>query len=212
MRVLIIGAGGHAQVVADILQRQAAQGQPVTPIGYVDDDQTLTGKRYLNLLVLGTLANIPQLQFDKLIVAIGSNRTRHVLFDRYAQIGYQFYTAIHPTATIAQDVKLGAGSMICAGVIINTGSVIGDNVILNTGATVDHHNTIGSHTHVAPGVHLGGDVWLGEHSLVGIGATVLPQRKIGENVIIGGGAVVIEDVSAEKTVVGNPAKPLNGTN
>lgn len=209
MRVLIIGAGGHAQVVADILQCQATQGQPITPIGYVDDNEMLTGKHYIDLPVLGSLTDIARLQFDKLIVAIGSNSTRRTLFARYAQTGYQFYTAIHPTATIARDVEIGIGSMICAGVIVNTGSVIGDNVILNTGVTIDHHNKISSHTHIAPGVHLGGDVWVGERSLVGIGATILPQRKIGENVIIGGGAVVIEDVPAEKTVVGIPAKPLN---
>ena len=38
MKILIVGAGGHGQVVADILQAQRVAGDDVDVIGFVDDD------------------------------------------------------------------------------------------------------------------------------------------------------------------------------
>ena len=86
--------------------------------------------------------------------------------------------------------------MICAGVVVNTGSVIGTHVILNTGCTVDHHNSIGSCAHVAPGTHMGGEVVIEEGALVGIGAIVAPRTTIGAWAIVGAGAVVTKPVPA----------------
>jgi sugar O-acyltransferase (sialic acid O-acetyltransferase NeuD family) len=98
--------------------------------------------------------------------------------------------------------------VINSGVIINTGSRIGQDVILNTACTIDHHNYIGDHTHIAPGVHLGGDVEIGEGTLIGIGATVMPQCRIGAWSVIGAGAVVTKDIPAYSTVVGIPARVI----
>ena len=70
-----------------------------------------------------------------------------------------------------------------------TGSRIGLGAILNIGCTVDHHAQIGDYTHIARGVHRGGEVSIGGHTLVGI-------------------AVVIGDVPDGVTMVGVPARPL----
>jgi acetyltransferase-like isoleucine patch superfamily enzyme len=85
---------------------------------------------------------------------------------------------------------------------------IGDNVILNTGCTVDHHNRIGNHARIAPGVHLSGDVTIGEGTLVGIGATMIPQRTVGAWSVIGAGSVVTRDIPAYATAVGMPARVI----
>ena len=95
-----------------------------------------------------------------------------------------------------------------AGVIINCGSTIGENVILNTGCTVDHHNKIAAHVHIAPGTHLGGEVSAEEGVFIGLGASILPRTTIGAWSIVGAGACVIESVPPEQTVVGVPAKQL----
>jgi len=85
------------------------------------------------------------------------------------------------------------------------GQVVAD-ILLNTGCTIDHHNRIGDHAHIAPGVHLGGQVEIGQGALVGIGATVLPQRRIGAWSVVGAGAVVADDVPDNATVIGVPAR------
>jgi len=205
-RVLIIGAGGHAQVVADILLRMRESGTDLMPIGYLDDDPSLIGRNLLGSSVLGNIASLSETAHDAVIVAIGDNKVRQRLFLSLQAQGEQFAVAQHPRAVIAPDVTIGPGSMICAGVVINPGSVIGANVILNTGCTVDHHNHIGDHVHIAPGVHLGGQVHIGEGTLIGIGATVMPQRKVGAWSVVGAGALVHTDLPDHVVAVGTPAK------
>ena len=201
MRVIIVGVGGHAQVVADILWRMRDAGMDVVPVAYLDDDVTLHGQTFLDVPVVGAVDQLDQVEHEAVIVAIGNGRIRQQLFTTLQQQGERFVIARHPTAVIAPDVHIGPGTMICANVVVNTGAVIGQNVILNTACTIDHHNQIGDHAHIAPGVHLGGDVWVGEGALVGIGATVLPQRRLGDWSTVGGGAVVVKDVAAGETAV-----------
>jgi sugar O-acyltransferase (sialic acid O-acetyltransferase NeuD family) len=208
MRVLILGAGGHAQVVADILLRMQDSDVDVTPIGYLDDDPVLVGRRLLGLPVLGEIAELPNFPHDAIVVAVGDNVVRRCLFETWRDRGEHLITACHPSAIVAPDVQVSSGSMICAGSIVNPGSVIGANVILNTGCTVDHHNRIGDHVHVAPGVHLGGDVSIGEGTLVGIGATVMPQRRVGTWSVVSAGALVHSDLKDSIVAAGVPARTI----
>lgn len=208
MRVLIVGAGGHAQVVADVLLRMREDGGSVQPVGYLDDARELQGRTFLDLPVLGGLAHLAGVPHDAVVVAIGDNATRKRLFEALRARDEHFATARHPAAVVAPDAQIGAGAMICAGVIVNPASVIGANVILNTGCTVDHHNRIGDHAHIAPGVHLGGEVTIGEGALVGIGATVMPRCRVGVWSVVGAGACVTESVPDGVTVVGVPAQPI----
>jgi sugar O-acyltransferase (sialic acid O-acetyltransferase NeuD family) len=208
-RILILGAGGHAQVVADILLSASEEDNRIQPIGYLDDNPLLSGQILLELPVLGNLAALSQIAHDAVVIAIGNNATRRALYDRLFASGEQFATARHPRATIARDVVIHPGSVVCAGVVINPGSVIGHDVILNTSCSVDHHNWIGDHAHIAPGVHLGGDVRIGAGTLVGIGATVMPQRKVGTWCTVGAGALVLRDVPDQATVIGAPAQVIS---
>jgi hypothetical protein len=88
IRVLIIGAGGHAQVVADILLRARDTGQPVTPIGYLDDDASLHGRLFLDLPVLRDIGALDGIPHDAIIIAIGNNRIRKRLADALSVAGY----------------------------------------------------------------------------------------------------------------------------
>lgn len=207
-RVLILGAGGHAQVVADILWQMHQHDETVWPVGYLDDNAALWGQERVELPVLGGLLQVSEVEHDALVAAIGDNTTRSRLFVHWTGHGETFFTARHPQTVIATGAPVGPGSMICAGVVINTGSVIGSNVILNTGCTVDHHNHIGDHVHIAPGVHLGGDVRIGSGTLVGIGATVIPQRSVGAWSAIGAGSVVTKNVADGVMAAGNPARVI----
>ncbi|NOX62600.1 MAG: acetyltransferase [Chloroflexi bacterium] len=206
--VLIIGAGGHAQVVADILWRIYEDDASLRPIGYLDDNDALWEKRFLQLPVFGSLSLLSTISHDAIVVAVGDNQTRRRLFARLSEQGERFVVARHPRTVIAPDVQIGRGAMICAGVVVNPGSVIGENVILNTGCTIDHHNRIRAHVHIAPGAHLGGEVEVEEGAFVGIGATVTPRRRVGGWSVVGAGSVVLHDIPPNVTAVGVPARLL----
>ncbi len=209
MRVLLVGAGGHAEVVADALLAEArARRVPIEVVGYLDDDPARLGKALVGGIVLGRLAEYATFPHDSVIVALGNNPIRQRVFLDLAGKGVVFGTARHPASVIAPNVALGDGVMIMAGVVVNTNARVGRSVILNTSCSVDHHSTIGDHAHVAPGARLGGGVSVGAGALIGIGATVMPRRRVGEGAIVGAGAVVLSDVPDHTTVVGNPARPV----
>jgi sugar O-acyltransferase (sialic acid O-acetyltransferase NeuD family) len=209
MRVLILGAGGHAQVVADILLCMRDAGAGLVPLGYLDDDPALAGQRLLDLPVLGAMASLPIIAHEAVVVAVGDNATRQRLFASLEAQGEHFALACHPHAIVAAGVHLGPGAMICAGAVVNPGSAIGANVILNTGCTVDHHNRVGDHAHLAPGVHLGGEVTVGEGVFLGIGSTVIPGRTIGAWSMVGAGSVVTKDIPEGVMAVGVPARIMD---
>lgn len=212
MRVIVVGAGGHAQVVADAMLRMGQTGVDVSVIGYVDDDPALTGRCLLGLPVVGLTGALDGVAHDAAVVAIGDNRTRQRFFEALRQRGETLTTVRHPGAIVAPDVTLGAGTVVFGGVVVNTGSAVGADVILNTSCSVDHYNTIADHVHIAPGVHLGGDVTIGEGAFVGIGATVIPQRIIGEWSVIAAGSVVTKDIPPYSMVAGVPARVIRKLN
>jgi sugar O-acyltransferase (sialic acid O-acetyltransferase NeuD family) len=210
-RILILGAGGHAQVVADAMHCARSVGYTGNPIGYLDDRPELRGKIFNGLPVLGGIGDLSNVDYDELFVAIGHNLTRQKVFDRMRRRGAHFTTVIHPSAIIARDVIIGSGTVICAGVVVNTGAEIGSNVILNTSCSVGHHDRVSAHAHVAPGSRLAGEVLVGEGAFVGIGAVVIPQCRIGDWSIVGAGAAVITDVPERWVVGGVPAKPIRSS-
>ncbi|MCA9330946.1 acetyltransferase [Candidatus Saccharibacteria bacterium] len=208
MRLLIIGAGGHAQVVADILLLQQKAGLDIDPIGYLDDDPKLIDQFRLGLPILAPVNQIASYKDCAIIVGIGDNYVRRALYNLLMRDEVRAFVAAHPAATVASDVSIGEGTVIAAGVVVNTGSVIGQNVILNTACTIDHHNVISDHVHIAPGVNLGGGVQIGEASLIGVGATIMPQRCVGSNAIVGAGSVVVKNVADGTIVAGVPARMI----
>ena len=208
MRVLILGAGGHGQVIADCLAMEAAHGEDVTIVGFLDDQPALAGKLLDGIKILGPMSELGHVEHDAIVVGIGDNTVRADLYRKLRVMGETFQRVVHPGAIVAGNVRIGPGTVVMPGAIINTGSEIGEDVIINTGATVDHHSRISHHVHIAPGVHLGGTVTVGEGAFLGIGACVIPNVRIGEWSIVGSGAVVIRDVSPKAKVVGVPAKEI----
>jgi UDP-perosamine 4-acetyltransferase len=203
--VVIVGGGGHAKVVADVLRLQG-----VHVLGFTDID---SAKKDLSHAVpyLGDDSAIQQYRPEEILLAngVGSTHTmmpRRIICDRFTQLGYRFFTLIHPSAIIATDVVIGEGSQIMAGAVIQPGSTIGRDTVVNTGAIIDHDCVIGDYVHVAPGVVLSGGVTIKNETHIGTGARVIQGILIGKNCLIAAGAVVVSDVADGKAVKGIPAR------
>lgn len=207
MDMIIAGAGGHGRVVLDIL-RQANEHHPV---GFLDNNAALHGRRIDGLPVLGSLDELSELRrrgISGATVAIGDNGTRRALGDTIEQCEFELINAIHPSAQLATTVSLGKGVVVAAGSLVCAHCQIGDFVILNTGCIIDHESMIGTAAHICPGVKLAGHVTVEAGAHVGIGATVTQNLRVGFESIIGAGAVVIRDVEPMTTVVGVPARAV----
>lgn len=200
--VLILGAGGHGKVVADILLLQQ-----IPVLGFLDDDPSLHGCTRLGLPVLGDIDSFYLYEPTGLVLGIGDTANRRRVVARLAHADAHLWsTAIHQRAIIASSVRMGVGVTIAAGAVINPDVVLGDHVIINTGATVDHDCVVRAYAHIAPGAHLAGNVHVGEGVLIGVGANVVPGCTIGCWSVLGGGSVAVSDLPAHVTAKGVPAR------
>ena len=205
IKLVIIGGGGHAKVVIDILQSYPS----LELVGITDQNTERRDQKISGVPIIGDDSILPELienGVSHAFIAIGDNSLRKKLFEKTAELGFQFANAIHPKAIISSSVKLGQGIAIMGGVVINAESIIGDNVVIDTSASIDHECQIANHAYVAPGVTLSGNVTVGEGAFIGAGATVIQGVRIGENAIVGAGAVVLHDISPATIVAGVPAK------
>jgi sugar O-acyltransferase (sialic acid O-acetyltransferase NeuD family) len=206
VNVLILGAGGYGQVVADILLASVRQDTTaVRPIGFLDDNPALQRRLALGLPVLGTIAQVGRVPHDAVIVAIGCNHTRQRLIQQSLARGEELAIAIHPTAAIGADVMIGAGTVIGAGAVVNSGARIGWGVILNSGCLVDHHSSIGHYVNVGPGAYLGSHVQVDDGALVGMGAVITPNCRVGAWSRLEAGVVVRQSVPPHVVVSDAPA-------
>ena len=196
--VFVYGAGGHGKVVVDTF-RNAQNAYEVTC--FIDDDLRLHGREILGLPIRGP----DGIDHGGGFVAIGDNASRVRIASRYRG---RLATLVHRTAVVGQDVRVGEGSVLMSGAIVNVGTTIGANVIVNTAATVDHDCVIGDGVHIAPGCHLCGDVEVGEGSLLGVGTLVVPGVRIGRNAFIHAGQTITRNVPDGATVRASRGRPV----
>lgn len=201
-KVVIIGAGGHAKVIADIV----IKSQDIL-LGFLDDNLEKGKKVICDYYVLGKIQEALKLKKQdetiEFVIAIGNNEIRKEISNKYK---LNYYTAIHPSAQIGLETTIEEGTVIMANVCINPSAKIGKHCIINTGAIIEHDNIIEDYVHISPNVSLGGTVKVGENTHVGIGTTVKNKIEICSNCTIGAGAVVVKNIIEAGTYVGVPAK------
>ena len=202
MSTIIIGAGGHGAVVLDTFMNRYNHGLCLD----VYDDNA---KRLLSKEVKGTVedAFTETYQHDKFVIAIGNNQVRERLGLRVINEGAELIEPlIHRDASVSKQASIGKGTVVFAGAVVQTRAQIGYGVIINTGATVDHDCVIYDFAHICPGVHLAGNVKVGERTMIGIGSCVIQGVTIGPDITVGAGSVVTEDLTTPGVYVGCPAR------
>ena len=212
VRELIIwGASGHAKVLLECLR---SAGKEV--VAFVDANSEIASPAPGKPVLHGKaglekwLASRSPKDALGFLVAIGGDkgRDRIEIQDYLEGLGLMPVTAIHQTAFVAENCRIGSASHVLAHAAVCVETVLGRNCIINTGASVDHECNLGDGTHVAPGARLAGCVTVGRFAMIGTGAVVLPRKTVGEGAVVGAGAVVVKDVDPYTVVVGNPARLL----
>ncbi|MFA7254795.1 MAG: acetyltransferase [Candidatus Omnitrophota bacterium] len=176
--VIVLGAGGHARVLLDVLRLCK-----VKVLGVTDAQPSHVDKRKLQTPVLGTDKAVLAYSPKKVLLVNGLGSVsvtpkRAEIFKYFKDLGYHFAKAIHPSAIVAKDVQLGEGVQVMAGSVIQTGCKIGNNTIINTRVSIDHDCNIGSHVHIAPGAVLSGGISIGEGCHLGPCSVVIQGISI----------------------------------
>ncbi len=208
--IVIFGTGGFAREVHQLIEDINATGQQWYCRGFLDGDAGKHGQSVHGLPVLGGIEYLGTEADDvQVVVAVGNPALRRkVVAAIGAGSGNRFATLVHPRAWVGNRVTIGAGSMLCAGVLVTTDIAIGEHAIVNIGSTIGHDASIGNYVTIAPTVNVSGAVQVGEGVDLGTGSTVIQGRRIGPWSIVGAGSVVVKDVEANVTVVGAPAKMI----
>lgn len=202
-RLAILGAGGHARVVAD-----AAEASGWTEISLFDDAWPNVPPGPWPVVGTGSDLDTRLAEFEGVVVGIGVNTIRLAKQHRLAECGARLVSILHPAATVSRHACLGPGSVIFAGGVINPGTETGDAAIINTAATVDHDCRLGHGVHISPGAHVAGGVTIGDRAWIGVGASVRESVSIGADVTVGAGSAVVNSIADDLTVVGAPARPI----
>jgi len=197
--VLLIGAGGHASVLLDILIEHN-----INVLGYVSPSPASNQTLFSQYRWYQSDDDI--LLFDKatikLVNGIGSlpgNTLRADFYNKYKKIGYSFATLVSKSADVSRYVSLEEGVQVMRGAIIQTGGSVGYNSIVNTGSIVDHDCSIGSNNHIAPGATISGQVTSLANVHFGTGSSVIQSIHVNENVVIGAGVAITKDVGQNTT-------------
>lgn len=205
MEVVIIGLGGLAKEIYGMLDNM---GDRV--VGFIAEDTGVSHPFYFcGLPVLGFDSWFVQERACDVVIANGSPRIRRKIQEFYQSSPHRFPFFIHPAAVIFGNPMIGGGSTVMPGGVIQPGVKIGRYCHINMGVTIGHDSQIGDYSVVNHNAGISGNVKIGQGVLIGCGAFIREGLTIGDGATVGMGAVVVKDVPAGETWVGNPARPLN---
>lgn len=183
-KIIIIGAGGHAKSCLDVID---SKKDLFKVVGFVDNKKKIEG--ILNYKILGNDSNLKKIfkKYKYAMIGFGqikSSKLREKCFKNLKKIGYKLPSIISKNCYFSKNSKIGEGSIVMHGVVVNAFSSIGVNCILNTNSTIEHDVVIGNNCHIAGGAVVNGGVRIGNGTFVGSGAVIKQGIKIGNNCIV----------------------------
>ena len=194
----IIGAGGHACVIAE-----AAEEVGFAVKGYFADtasEHSVLGKWLGNDSVLVQMNDDMKLALGFGFVSAEGAKARKLAIDRLSHL--EIETLIHPKSMLSGSADIGKGAFLPAGSIISSFATIDKYSIVNSGAIVDHHCQIGENSHIATGARICGGVVVGRDVLVGAGSVIKQGVSVGDGAVIGAGTTVLGDIGPSEIFLG----------
>lgn len=205
LRLILIGGGEHARVVAEAV-RSAGTAEL---LGFVDPEPCAETVGRLGLARLGDEGVLDRYHGAHGVVAIAALANRGLRPSLAQRLGSRlagWATIVHRSAWVSPTASLGEGTVVMAGAVVQTGARIGAHCIINSGAVLEHDVEVGDFGHVSSGAVVGGGARLGPNCQLGLGAGVRDHVSIGAGVVVGMGAVVVADISEGRQVMGVPAR------
>lgn len=209
-KLYIIGSGGFGREVAWLVERI----NQVTPtwelVGFIDDNPSIWGTSCNGYQVIGGIDVLNNIQHDVWAVcAVGAAKTRKKIVEKIAYLEHINYaTLVDPSVIFSNSVKIGEGSIVCAGSILTVNINVGCHVIINLDCTLGHDDIIEDFVTIYPSVNVSGNVRVGAGTELGTGSKIIQGIDISSGVILGAGAVVSKSLGEAGTYVGVPVKKI----
>jgi len=187
---VLVGNGGHA--------REVMSQMGVKLKRFVDDE-------YVNSDTLP----LSSLQPDKhvVMVAVANSKDRYDIIQRLPK-NTKYFTFIHPTAIIMDDVEIGDGSFIGAYSILTTNIKLGSHTLLNRSNHIGHDCIIGDYFSAMPGSIVSGNVTIGDKVYLGTNSSIKEKLSVVDNVTIGLNTGIVKNINKEGIYVGANTRML----
>jgi sugar O-acyltransferase (sialic acid O-acetyltransferase NeuD family) len=198
--VYMIGAGGHAKAVL-----AALEANHIYPLALYDDDESKWGSSLFNIPVKGGLGEFATLGTVSAVIAIGDNIKRKQIAERFTAINW--LTIIHPYSYQHSSVRVGRGTVILEGTVLQPDVKIGQHCIINVDSMIGHDSILEDYVHSSGG-KIGGNVHICEGVLVGGNTTIHPGLTIGAWSKSAISTAIMRDVPPHSILIGNPARML----
>lgn len=137
------------------------------------------------------------------MVVIGQIKTpehRIRLYELLKNIGFKLPAIVSPLAHVSTHAKLGEGTIVMHGAIVNAGAVVGRNCIINSHSLVEHDCNIEDHSHIATSVAINSGVHIGTGTFIGSNTSIRQNIRIGNLCMIGMGQRIVKDCKPETCI------------
>ena len=195
--LILIGGGGHCKSCIDVIEVEGKY----TILGIVD----LPKKRREKILgyeIIASDQDLPELvkKCSNFLITVGQIKTpkaRIQLFEKIKQLGGILATIVSPLAHVSRHARLGEGTIILHGAIVNASAHIGNNCIINTKALIEHDVVIGDRCHISTASVVNGNTVVEKGTFLGSNSVTRESIKIGENSFIGSGIRITQSLSKQ---------------
>lgn len=201
-KLMIFGAGGFAKEAYTVA---VASGLSNRVECFLESDEIWKDRKELGVPVK-PLSFFNPFKY-KLFIGIGDPLTRKKIVESLPA-ETEYFSLIHPNVVISEWVKIGEGSIICAGCILTCDIIIGKHAHINLDCTIGHDCKIGDFFTSAPSVNISGKCSIGNCVYLGTNSSLREKLSIVDNVIVGMGGMVVKSIEEPGTYIGMPVKKL----
>lgn len=196
-KLLLVGAGGHAQSCIDVIEQEGVF-QIVGLVGLGNQ----VGSKLNGYEVVATDETFSELvdAVSCVLISVGqitSPEKRIELFEKSIDAGFEVTKVISPASYVSPSSQIGRGTIVMPGAIVGPEVVVGDNCIINSNALLEHGTRVFDHCHISTGAILNGGVTIGKDCFIGSGAIIREGVTVGDKSIVGMGSIVLKDLDSE---------------
>ena len=207
--IVILGAAGLSKEFYYYVKRACPHITEYIFVNDLDDGQTMLDIDGQEFKVVKDWNFETKYDF---IVAVGKPSIKKQLVKKALDSGLKPHkTIVDPSSIVLMGLEnIGFGGMISPGCVVTSNIKLGNYVTLNLNTTVGHDTIIGDYCTTNPGVHISGQITMGECNEFGTGCIVRDRLIIGSNKTFGAQTAVVKNIigNEPEIYVGIPSKQL----